>query len=121
MGSHTKIILSIFVLLPLFTGGLAVGGLQTAYATGFGCGNGVCDTGEDKGNCSPDCGDPECIFDIDCPGGGQICDLDEFIRFTCEDFVCEEDFTDDCSDDLNLCNGITACDASLGCIVCPNR
>ena len=116
MENHNKIILSIFVLLPLFTGGLAVGGLQAAYATLFGCGDGTCEPGEDKGNCPADCGTPDCLFDFDCQGGGQICDQELFIQFECIDFVCEEDFTEDCSDDGDKCNGITACDDNLGCI-----
>jgi len=115
MESHNKIILSIFVLLPLFTGGLAVGGLQTAYATGFSCGNGICDIDEDKGNCSVDCGEPECTSDAECQGGG-ICEQEVFIQFECIDFVCEQDSTEDCSDDGDLCNGITACDDNQGCV-----
>ncbi len=114
MESYKKIILSIFVLLPLFTGGLAVGGLQTAYATSFSCGNGSCEPGEDIDNCPADCA--ECTSDLDCQGGGQICDQELFIQFECINFVCEEDSTDDCSDDGDKCNGITACDAVLGCI-----
>jgi len=104
MASYNKIILLAFMILPLFTGSLAVGGLQTAYGgdvgecvgqtAGTACGDqsmGACDnpdTCDGEGNCKSNfkssitlCRPQAGICDEveTCTGNSAVCPDDEFI------------------------------------------
>jgi len=87
MVSYNKIILLAFMILPLFTGSLAVGGLQTAYG------------GNDQGECE---NDSEC-------DDGVSCTVDKCVLSSCQntpdDASCDDGVS--CTDDI--------CDDVLGC------
>ena len=87
MMSYNKIILLAFMILPLFTGSLAVGGLQTAYG----------------GN-----GQEECENDSECDDGVS-CTVDKCVLSSCQntpdDASCDDGVS--CTDDI--------CDDVLGC------
>ena len=124
MGSYKKIILLVFMILPLFTGSMAVVGLQTAYGTVVPfCGDGVKDTGEqcDEGGANgTSCGcNDSCQFPVLgtlCEGDGDLCTID-----ACDGAgACVTLSTTTCPDGDDVCDGVASCDPATGqCIPDP--
>jgi len=100
MGSYNKIILLAFMILPLVTGSLAVGGLQTAYGGG---GPGECDA---QGAGTP-CGE----------GSSGVCDNPD----TCDGFgTCKSNFKSSitpCRSQAGICDEAETCTGNSA--VCP--
>ncbi len=93
MGSYKKIILLVFMILPLFTGSMAVVGLQTAYGTVVPfCGDGFVDPGE------------ECDED---GANGTICGCNDSCQFP--------EFSTPCELDGNFCTA-DRCDGAGACV-----
>ncbi len=92
MAGYNKIILLSFMILPLFTGSLAVGGLQTAYGGG----------------------DQECTDDDGCAGGSE-CRIAKCVGTTCqivdaaEGVTCGDQSSEGVCDNPDTCNGTGKC------------
>jgi len=102
MASYKKIILLVFMILPLFTGSMAVVGLQTAYGTTVPmCGDGNEDPGEecDEGGAN-----------------GTICGCNDSCQFPELSTPCELD-GDFCTGDQ--CDGAGAC-VTVSAVICAD-
>ena len=99
MGSYNKIILLAFMMLPLFTASIAVGGLQAAYGGG---------------------GGGTCTMDNDCIGDTSECqkNICNLTSGFCEVFSLDEgtacgDSSETECDEADTCNGVGDCQDNL--------